>query len=56
MGFWIMMISFILGVGLLINGFIPKGKTGPSKSYLSKLSSLTGITLIGFAIYLGWPK
>lgn len=56
MGFWIMLISFILGLGLLIFGFSSKGKTAPSKSYLSKLSSLMGIALVVFAIYLAWPK
>ncbi|MBM6615129.1 hypothetical protein JTF06_09545 [Desemzia sp. RIT804] len=58
MGFWIMLISFILGVGLLISGLTSKskGKAATSKSFLSKLSSSAGIILIGFSVYLAWPK
>lgn len=56
MGFWIMLTSFILGLGLLISGFNPKEKKPHFKEILSSFSVIIGIVLIGFAVYLAWPK
>ena len=56
MGFWIMLGSFILGLTLLVLGFSSKGLPPSSKRSLNKISSLIGIILVGFAIYLAWPK
>lgn len=56
MGFWIMLISLILGLGLLIFGFSSNEKKPHFKRDLNKLSAVTGLVLIGFAVYLAWPK
>ena len=56
MGFWIMLISFVFGWGFLIFGFDLKGKGTHFKRTLNKFSAIIGLILIGFAIYLAWPK
>ena len=56
MGFWIMLIAFILGLGLLISGFSPNKQKSHFKRDVNKLSAVTGLVLIGFAVYLDWPK
>lgn len=56
MGFWIMFISFVLGLVLLISGFNPKEKKPHFKEILSRFSVIIGLVLIGFAVYLAWPK
>ncbi|MFL2101424.1 hypothetical protein [Desemzia sp. FAM 23991] len=56
MGFWIMLLSFICGLGLFIFGFDFKGKGTHFSGNLSKFGAVIGLILIGFAVYLAWPK
>lgn len=51
MGFYIMLLSFILGLVILVVG-IKRRK----EHNIYKGSIVVGAVLIIFAIYLGWPK
>lgn len=51
MGFYIMLLSFILGLVIVVVG-IKRRK----EHNIYKGSIVVGVILIIFAIYLGWPK
>jgi len=54
MGFYVMVASMLLGLLALKIGF-SQFKEKKDK-FLSILTSLTGISLVLVAIWLGWPK
>ena len=54
MGFYVMVASMLLGLLALKIGF-SQFKEKKDK-FLSILASLTGISLVLVAIWLGWPK
>lgn len=51
MGFYIMLLSFILGLVIVVVGI-----KGRKEHNIYKGSIVVGAVLIIFAIYLGWPK
>ncbi len=54
MGFYIMILSFILGIIFLVTGFSRKRER--QSKLLNGITKLSGIGLVLFAVWLGFPK
>ncbi|MBP0987233.1 MAG: hypothetical protein J6S92_03035 [Oscillospiraceae bacterium] len=54
MGFYVMILSFILGMIFLLVGFSRKRQW--QSKLLNGITKLSGIGLVLFAVWLGFPK
>lgn len=56
MGFWLMVISFIVGIFLIVKSITLRNKI-IGNLLLNKIALFSmGCLGVAFAIYLGWPK